>query len=680
VNPLNLRLNVVGLDDGGLWQCYDGEAADCGYVQSSAATEYVTWNITSPDGSEAFSKYRYAGAVYVGVDIPQIPGSEVRYSLDDSAPNCHDYVQDWQSCYRMSGQDGILYRSRAFQYDSKRRIVVYALNPFSERTNGWKYPDLGVINMSADCSQLRVWTCRAPFSSPSNTSILNITAALKNMKAYELTRNTYDMDKSVGPLEPGPIVNIHFLVNTQLFDNNVRSLRSRICQSVWNRPENQERCNWQIWIDIEDGANIEIWSDDEPPSWHAYDNGLTANVWTVSVTILMESNSHAARARHLLTKIVNSNDFILNFHVEKVKKVTLSGDYGALLNNNQYFAHVTAPWPIQKRDQRSVYGCTSHYDCAEGLFCSFFALKTWDQGNRQIQDQFLGMSYGCDTCNTCFDSEAYAIDGSCPQDKCGPRSGTLPKCWDAQKLLVNLSCSDKYALNLSGVESNNRLKSPTEQPANTLRARFLTPFNRLVGALVVKQKRMKMLDYRSTNESSQEGVCNFRNDSFSTYSRTADPSRGLICLDNEGRDAEFFGIDPVFAAFSSLYDGKLNPFDFYKKNEFTSSVNPYGFFPHTYDGQKGANKPLKEVVPEISDDFLLFFDEHVTSVRASKMIAYIRDGNFIDEQTSEITIEMNTINARNNLLCKTVFTFTWQVLEIEICRKNSEFQLLAFCT
>jgi hypothetical protein len=43
------------------------------------------------------------------------------------------------------------------------------------------------------------------------------------------------------------------------------------------------------------------------------------------------------------------------------------------------------------------------------------------------------------------------------------------------------------------------------------------------------------------------------------------------------------------------------------------------------------------------------------------MITYLKDGNFIDEQTSEIQVEMSTINARSNILCRIVFTFTWQV-------------------
>jgi hypothetical protein len=629
------------------------ESADC-FVPS--ANEYVNWNDSTPDRSEAFEKYRYEGPVYVGVDIADIAGSEVRYSLYDSTTDCKSPVNESQHiCYRTSGLDFIVHRSRAFHYNGKTRIVIYSLSFSSPRTDGWNHAD---VDVNYECSKLKVWTCRTALSEPSDISFLNITDALYKIQKYDITQNTYDLDKPVGPLEPGPMVNMNFAVNKELSKVESDLLRLQLCQAVWNISDDPEMCNWQIWVDIEVGSNIEIWSDDDPPSWQSYDNILSTNtnIWTVSVTVLMESNSNAARARYLLTKKVNADDFIQAYKVLRAN-VTVSGDSGALpsgalTNNFAYFAHVTAPWPAMKRDERSIYGCATHYECADGLFCSLYAINTWDKTN-------VGYGYGCDSCKTCLDSEMYAIDGSCPQDKCGPRAGTYPKCWDAKKIFSTYACSDKYALNLSSVQSNSDIKTQTEPTEKTLRARFLTPFNRLVGALVVKQKRLKVLDYINPNSSSK--VCNFKNDSFSRYSRTADPSRGLICLDRVGQDSGFFGIDPVFAAVSTLYDGKLNPLDFYNKTEFATSASPYGFFPHSYDGQKGRVKPLEEVFPEIADYFLLFFDEHITNVRASKMITYLKDGNFIDEQTSEIKVEMSTINARSNILCRIVFTFKWQV-------------------
>ncbi len=61
-NPLDLRVNVVGVDDGGGWACYSMGLEQC-YLP--LVNEFVTWNDSSPDRLEAFAQYRYAGAVYV---------------------------------------------------------------------------------------------------------------------------------------------------------------------------------------------------------------------------------------------------------------------------------------------------------------------------------------------------------------------------------------------------------------------------------------------------------------------------------------------------------------------------------------------------------------------------------------------------------------------------------------
>ena len=331
-------------------------------------------------------------------------------------------------------------------------------------------------------------------------------------------------------------------------------------------------------------------------------------------------------------------------------------------------------WPAIKRDERSVYGCTSHYDCKDGFFCSNYALNSWD--TPQGPNRFVGAWAGCDSCETCLDPEMHPVDGSCPLDKCGPRAGTYPKCWDQQKLFSEFSCSDKHPLNLSRVESNDIVEVQSEPTEKPIRARFLTPFNRIVGALIVKQKRMRTLNYVDKNNSMQ--VCSFQNDSFSKYSSKADPSLAVICLDDIRADAEFYGIDPVFASVSSLYDGKLNPFDFYNESELVSSgsARPYGFFPHSYDGQQRSRKHPDDVFDNMADDFLLYFDERITRFRANRMIEYLKDGGFIDRQTSEVSVEMITINARTNILCKIIFTFTWQVIPFSKSLSTSCFELL----
>jgi hypothetical protein len=90
----------------------------------------------------------------------------------------------------------------------------------------------------------------------------------------------------------------------------------------------------------------------------------------------------------------------------------------------------------------------------------------------------------------------------------------------------------------------------------SLRARFLTPYNRLVGALMVRQTRLQK-PFAGAGAAGPKDVCGFRGDSFGRYSETADPGRGLLCLAG-GEDASPYGIDPVFAPFSGLYDGKID--------------------------------------------------------------------------------------------------------------------------
>jgi hypothetical protein len=66
-------------------------------------------------------------------------------------------------------------------------------------------------------------------------------------------------------------------------------------------------------------------------------------------------------------------------------------------------------------------------------------------------------------------------------------------------------------------------------------------------------------------------------------------------------------------------------------------------------------------VQEDADNFLLFFDERVSNRQAMKMLQYIQDGNFIDLQTKELSVEIITLNAMMQIFCKCVVTFSWRV-------------------
>ena len=646
-NPLRINLGTIGVDNGGGLQCFGQGPVPC---LVSDGVSYVDNNDTSQG---RFAQYRYAGPVYVTVDVPNTAELQVEYNLDGSAPSCSSAGA--KACTFYHSGDLAIQLARAVSYSGKTRIVLYAASTTVQQTQGWFDYSMPNAATLPRCSNLTVWVCSSG-SGPKQISVLNITDALSSVNKLQLTQSSFDTaDETLGPLEPGPTVRIQILVATSLTDAALTEMREQLCAAVWNVSESSEQCQWQMWATVAAGANVEVWSDADQ-EWVMSNNGFgaTSSVWTVSLTVLSESNSAASWTRYRITNQVNSAAFMQQFQLIPMVNVTVSGDSGVLTSYKQYFAHVTAPSPSQRRGTNSKYGCLTHYECGSGLFCSYFALWTWN-GN----DLYVGGGAGCDDCRSCFDSEIYTQDGACPEDKCGPRVGTYPRCWDSQSLLQNFTCPDKYRLNLDVIPGVKRgsaeVASLVSQPT-TLRARFLTPFNRLIGAVIIRQKRTQ-----KPIMSNSGIVCSLNNDTIAKYSSTADPSRGLICLGNLV-DRAFYGTDSAFSQFSTLYDGKLNPFDFYKNSEFSdlSSQSPFGFFPHRYDYQTGKDKSSTLVEAE-ADNFLVYLDERISSRHAQDIITYLKDGGYLDKQTSEVTVEINTLNAATEMFCKFIFTFAWQV-------------------
>ena len=338
LNPLLLKLDTVGLDDGRVWIQYSKDTSewDAGY----------RWvNNSDWEGSqESLDKYRYAGAVYVGVDVSTVEGAEIRYSLDDSTPDCQNPVQESQyTCIRNQNPDPFWQLSRAFQYNGKTRIVIYAVSTANRQTYGWSSKVPEAVN---ECSNLKVWICPTPLSTPTNISALNLTEALLTTQMVTKTQDSDNLGIGpmipLRPLEPGPMVNMNFLVNQALSSGELESLRLELCEKIWDNQvlTEDDKCQWQIWVDLESGSNIEMWRDDGW-FWVRNENEFFVLVWTVSVTVLMKSNSEAAQARNRLTQKVNKDDFIRLYHVQSTN-ATASGDIGALTNNFQYFAHVAS--------------------------------------------------------------------------------------------------------------------------------------------------------------------------------------------------------------------------------------------------------------------------------------------------------------------------------------------------
>jgi hypothetical protein len=649
-------LAEVGLDVGGRWYC-QGDADMC-FADAFQTLYSMNWSAPSPDPALT-SAYRYPGPVYAVVDVVESqPYVDLRFSVDGTAVDCAAPLQAGpRYCTLLYEGDQAVQVARHVTYGGRERIVLYAVTDSATWTAGWAdsttpspVPDTSSL---LSCSNLQLQLCSN--GSAGNLTSINVTDALA-----QIVDDRFEPVQSfLGPLQPGPIVKMSIVLEQSLSSSALFGLRQRLCAAVWNTtdPANADRCEWQLWAELSSDAYGEIWDDDQrmwmPTSVGFGDGEVNATYWTVTVTVLMDSNGNASRAKFSINNEANSASFMSTFHVAKVANITVSGDSGTKTGNKQYFAHVIAPFPPVKRDSESKLGCTSHHECQDGYFCSFSGYQSY----------LIGTSASCDRCETCLDSDMHPIDGSCPEDRCGPRVGTFPKCWDAQKLLSNLKCPSSSQLNLSLIPDFDTSINPKTTLGNmqpsTLRARYLSPFNRLVGGVIIRQKRLQSPE-GVTNGSF--AVCSIKNDSIGRYCSTADPSRGLLCRGNTQDDA-FYGMDPVFTSASRLYDGKQNPFNFYNSSEFASlsTLSPFGFFPHSYDHSSGSTKNVT-LVPEEANNFLVFLDERISSVHAQNIITYLKDGGYIDQQTREISVEINTLNAGSSIFCKMVITFTWQVI------------------
>ena len=137
--------------------------------------------------------------------------------------------------------------------------------------------------------------------------------------------------------------------------------------------------------------------------------------------------------------------------------------------------------------------CISHHNCSAGLFCSRWHHKT---GGLSTHVRRTGGNVGvCQPCNLCrVDSEdawnASGVGlGVCPQDRC-PGSGGLQECVSAKKLLSSLRCVSSYDFEVWTHHPKGSKLSVMPETIEQKPALFVTPNNRLVGAVVLTQERV----------------------------------------------------------------------------------------------------------------------------------------------------------------------------------------------
>ncbi|EKX47388.1 hypothetical protein GUITHDRAFT_106834 [Guillardia theta CCMP2712] len=309
--------------------------------------------------------------------------------------------------------------------------------------------------------------------------------------------------------------------------------------------------------------------------------------------------------------------------------------------------------------------CVTHYDCPDSAFCY------------RVPD--AGYDFGvCLECSFCIVDSRDSYTGHCPQDKC-PGSGGYPECIDASKILsyLDTNCKDNHEFEVW--KFNARGKTPTVIPQFQPKVRELTPYNRMVGGIVISQRRRK-------GEDCSQGI---QKPDVKAFTQSA--KEGVLCPSEQQFDPKPFGYDATFMPFSSIYNGKLRPEMFYGPSE-RHAVNgtdgsstlsfPKGFFPHEYDANwLDANldgtlsleelamdksyetvheKDAKVVHGEDRNSFKLFFDERLTQKQAQAMVAFAKDGKFLDAQTQELHVEVVTFNAVKNLFLYLDISFKWE--------------------
>jgi len=296
--------------------------------------------------------------------------------------------------------------------------------------------------------------------------------------------------------------------------------------------------------------------------------------------------------------------------------------------------------------------CVQHGDCNQNV------LDYVTSGS----GQFCDLRAQCDTCSFCQIDGADAINGLCPKAYC-PLSGELPGCLSALRMSPKYECADKTEFELWRYHTKG-VETPKVVPDGLAKVRYVTPYNRLIGPIMITQKRR------------QTGNCSkVVNPFIKSWAENGLDSRDG-CLQAENQfDGSFFGLDPAFVPTTALYDGTLIAEEHYALNErlnktiaestsrgvtvVTYPSVPMGFYPYQYDLFNHTFKIDGTYRQDEADSFKVYFDTQITQSQANTMLDFMKDGGFIDGSTSSIEAQIITYNAELNRFTLLVFTFDW---------------------
>jgi len=331
-----------------------------------------------------------------------------------------------------------------------------------------------------------------------------------------------------------------------------------------------------------------------------------------------------------------------------------TGPKRRLLHNHSFVDNTIDHWANGILTGNAV--CAEHKDCKQGYqpqldipAGGLSATKKWGGG----PGMFCSKDKDCNTCGWCMDDSS-AVDGRCPQDLC-PGSGGLPECISAEKLLKDFNCPDKYKFEVRKFFKD----TPAVVWPAKVKPRYLTPFNRLVGSVMISLNRKNQT---SCVAGKGEAIPGVRKRSVIDYINATGTES--ICLSGEA-DTGPYGVDSVLIPTSSIYDGKAMFGQAYKQ-EFGERADlngvdaGWGFFNHSYDQLLHKIKEKNEINEAYKDSFNVYLDSRSTREQATNYVTYLREGGFFDEYTESVKVAFVTFNIDSNVFCHLEFAFAWE--------------------
>ena len=266
--------------------------------------------------------------------------------------------------------------------------------------------------------------------------------------------------------------------------------------------------------------------------------------------------------------------------------------------------------------------------------------------------QFCAKDGECEMCGHCQqNSSAFETDG-CPQDLC-PGSGNMPSCISAEKLMANWQCPERYKFSVW------KYFKETPQvilPAKT-KTRLMTPFNRLVGSVLVSTtRRSETSCVAGGNSTATPGV---RNADVIAFVTNIEHSSTCLGADADSRP---YGVDPVLIPTSSIYDGKAmfkSAYGDAERADLNGVDTGFGFFNHSYDTTNQRLKDSSLINDDYAESFNVYIDSRSTLEQATNYVTYLRESGFLDEFTESVQVQFVTMNIDSNIFAHLQFLYEW---------------------